>query len=144
VASIAAGEIGLTDPDLILAAYLHDTIEDAAEPEAIRERIRREFGERVLEIVETLTKPTDRSVPKEERDRIYHQRLHAASREVQALKIADRVDNTRFLLLCPDSKKRSTYLRETEEQYLPLAEEIGVLVAELRQAMARVREVHGS
>lgn len=143
VAQIAACEIGLTEVDLLLAAYLHDAVEDAHDPDAVRNRIRELFGGQVLEIVETLTKPDDKSVPKEERDRIYHERLHAAPREVKALKIADRVDNTRFLIHCPDAKKRGTYLRETEEKYLPLAEEAGVLVEELRAATERVRELQG-
>jgi guanosine-3',5'-bis(diphosphate) 3'-pyrophosphohydrolase len=143
VALIAARELRIEDPDLLAAAYLHDTIEDAGNPQAIRSRIREEFGERVLAIVETLTKSADESVPKEQRDREYHERLLTAPPEVQALKIADRLDNTRFLIHSPDSKKRSTYLRETEEKYLPLAEQAGVLVEELRQATERVRELYG-
>jgi guanosine-3',5'-bis(diphosphate) 3'-pyrophosphohydrolase len=143
VAHIAANEIGLTDVDLIAAAYLHDAVEDAAAPDAVRRRIRELFGQRVLEVVEILTKPADKTVPKEERDRIYFERLHAAPPEVKALKIADRVDNTRFLIQCPDSKKRASYLKETEEKYLPLAREAGVLVAELEAATLRVRELHG-
>src|SRR5688500_11588977 len=136
VAAIAAGEAGLTDPDLLIAAYLHDSIEDAEQPEAVRERIAQLFGERVLGIVETLTKPADRSSPKDQRDRIYHQRLEAAPREVKALKVADRLDNARFLVRCPDPEKRRTYALETEEKYLPLAEQAGVLVDELRAAVA--------
>jgi (p)ppGpp synthase/HD superfamily hydrolase len=143
VALIASRELGVTDPELLCAAYLHDTIEDAANPEAIRHRIREQFGERVLGIVETLTKNPDATVPKERRDREYHARLLAAPAEVQALKIADRVDNTRFLIHSPSSKKRASYLRETEEKYLPLAEQAGVLVAELRGATERVRELYG-
>lgn len=143
VAHIVSNEIGITDVDVVLAAYLHDAVEDAAEPDQVRRRIREQFGERVLSMVETVTKSADRSVPKEERDRAYHARLHAAPWEVKALKVADRVDNTRFLVRCPDSKKRGTYLAETEEKYLPLAEEAGVLVEELRAATRKVRELHG-
>lgn len=143
VALIAGRELGITDPELLCAAYLHDTIEDADDPNAVRRRIREEFGPRVLDIVETLTKNPDQSVPKEQRDREYHERLLAAPSEVQALKVADRVDNTRFLIHSPDSKKRASYLKETEEKYLPLAEQAGVLVRELRQATERVRELYG-
>lgn len=143
VAQIAANELGLTDLDLLLTAYLHDTLEDAAEPDSIRGRIGEHFGPGVLEMVEILTKPADHSVPKEERDRLYHDRLLAAPQAVQALKLCDRLDNTRFLILCPDSKKRGTYLKETEEKYLPLAEQAGVLLEELRQATAKVRELYG-
>jgi len=143
VARIAAQELGFHDVDLLAAAYLHDTVEDAAQPAEVRRRIRETFGERVLAIVETLTKSPDKSIPKEERDREYHARLLAAPPEVQALKIADRVDNTRFLIHSPDSKKRATYLKETEEKYLPLAREAGVLVEELQAATRKVRELFG-
>ena len=61
----------------------------------------------------------------------------------EVLKICDRVDNTRFLISCPDSKKRSTYLKETEEKYLPLAAATGVLYDELRRATEKVRELFG-
>jgi (p)ppGpp synthase/HD superfamily hydrolase len=143
VARIAAVELGVADPELLCAAYLHDAIEDAPDPEAVRAAIRERFGERVLGIVETLTKSPDRSIPKEERDRAYRERLLSAPQEVQALKVADRLDNTRFLIRCPDSKKRASYLRETEEKYLPLARHANVLVAELEQATERVRELYG-
>jgi len=143
VARIAAVELGVEDPDLLCAAYLHDAIEDAADPEAVRRRIGERFGPRTLQIVETLTKTADKSIPKAERDREYHERLLNAPPEVQALKLADRLDNTRFLIHSPDSKKRSSYLKETEEKYLPLAEAAGVLLAELRQATERVRELYG-
>jgi (p)ppGpp synthase/HD superfamily hydrolase len=143
VARIVAVELGIEDADLLAAAYLHDAVEDAADPEAMRARIRRECGERALETVEILTKPADRSVPKEERDRLYHERLLRAPREVLALKLADRLDNVRFLVRSPDAKKRATYLEETEEKYLPLAERAGILAEELRRAVERVRELHG-
>jgi guanosine-3',5'-bis(diphosphate) 3'-pyrophosphohydrolase len=143
VANIAANEVGLTDADLVVVAYLHDAVEDADDPDAIRQRIRVTFGERVLELVEILTKPADKALAKQERDRFYHERLLAGPWEAKALKIADRVDNTRFLIKCPDSKKRSTYLRETEEKYLPLARDANVLVKELEAATERVRDLHG-
>lgn len=143
VAHIAESEVGLTEVDCLLAAYLHDAVEDAADPDAVRARIRSDFGERVLEMVEILTKPADRSLPKEERDRFYHQRLLEAPWEVRALKLCDRLDNTRFLIRCPDSKKRATYLRETEEKYLPLAERAGVLLEALRAGTEKVRELYG-
>jgi (p)ppGpp synthase/HD superfamily hydrolase len=143
VAHIAASEAGVSDPDLLAAAYLHDAIEDAQDPEAIRERVRETFGERVLQAVEILTKSPDRSIPKEHRDHAYHHRLLEAPREIRVLKICDRVDNARFLIQCPDSKKRASYLKETEEKYLPLAAETGVLYEELKRATEKVRELYG-
>jgi (p)ppGpp synthase/HD superfamily hydrolase len=143
VAGIAARELGVGDPELLCAAYLHDTIEDADDPAKVRHRIRELFGDRVLSLVETLTKPAKDSAPKEQRDREYHERLETAPPEVIALKIADRLDNARFLIRSPDSRKRASYLKETEEKYLPLAQRAGVLVNELHAAIEGVRELHG-
>ncbi len=143
VALIAAEELALSDPDVLCAAYLHDAVEDAADPAGVRERILATFGEWVLQAVDALTKPQDRSVPKDERNRVYLERLNSAPREVRLLKVADRLDNARFLGHSPDAKKRGEYLRETEEVYLPLAESLGVLQEELRAAVREVRERYG-
>ncbi len=143
VGRIAAVELGIGDVDLLCAAYLHDAIEDAEDPDKVRRDIGELFGARVLEVVEILTKPAATPEHREARNATYHARLLAAPREVRMLKLADRLDNTRCLIHCPDSKKRARYLAETEEKYLPLAEQTGVLVEELSRATERVRELYG-
>lgn len=43
------------DEDALVAALLHDTVEDGGDPATIRATIEREFGSRVLEIVNSLS-----------------------------------------------------------------------------------------
>jgi (p)ppGpp synthase/HD superfamily hydrolase len=56
IIAVAAGvaEQGLSE-HVMCAAILHDSIEDSSDPDAIAERIARDVGEDVLDIVLTLT-----------------------------------------------------------------------------------------
>ena len=62
VASLVAEATHGKDPDLVVAALLHDAIEDQEVP---RELIEREFGRRVAEVVSQVT--DDKTLPKEKR-----------------------------------------------------------------------------
>ena len=62
VASLVAEATHGKDPDLVVAALLHDAIEDQEVP---RELIEREFGKRVAEVVSQVT--DDKTLPKEKR-----------------------------------------------------------------------------
>ena len=62
VASLVAEATHGKDPDLVVAALLHDAIEDQEVP---RELIEREFGKRVVEVVSQVT--DDKTLPKEKR-----------------------------------------------------------------------------
>lgn len=86
----AAGE---TDVDVLCAAVLHDVVEDTAKT---HEDIVLVFGERIAEFVREVT--DDKSLPKDERKRL--QIVHAAhaSREAQAIKMADTLYNLTDLL----------------------------------------------
>src|SRR5262245_10796875 len=65
VAEILANVGGVTDEDILIAALLHDTIEDT---DATREEIVREFGEKVAALVSECT--DDKSLEKAERKRL--------------------------------------------------------------------------
>jgi len=64
VANVLAAH-GVTDPVVIQAALLHDTIEDT---ETTRDELERDFGTRVAEVVMEVT--DDKSLPKAERKRL--------------------------------------------------------------------------
>lgn len=66
----------ITDPELLAAALLHDTVEDT---DATFEELEREFGTRVKNLVAELT--DDKSLPKEERKRL--QVEHACGQGLQ-------------------------------------------------------------
>lgn len=88
VTLLVAVDFGMTDPDVLAAAVLHDTIEDTnADCDDIIER----FGERVASMVAALTK--DKRLPEEERERKYFEGLMQAPPEVKLVKVADTLDN---------------------------------------------------
>ena len=112
---------GITDIDVLNAALLHDVVEDS--PLTVSD-IKHQFGGRTAGFVELLTKPSSSAFSsKEECNRFQAQRLAAAPREVRMVKVADRLDNVGDLHLLPPNGKMSRYLKDTRENYLPLAQD---------------------
>jgi guanosine-3',5'-bis(diphosphate) 3'-pyrophosphohydrolase len=111
---------GESDPELLQAALLHDTVEDTA---TTVEELRAGFGPEVADLVDWLTAPDD---PGEIR-RYYDRLQSSAPHRVQILKLADRVDNLRSiqaLVMRTGERYRAwagNYLRRTIWQVLPLA-----------------------
>ena len=109
---------GVTDPDILQAAVLHDVVEDT--PCAIAD-VRREFGGRVAEMVDWVTKPD----PAEGVDRTavkaaYLTRLRDAPDDAVLVKLADRVSNVQTLRNLGLPKQRQ-YYAETVRYIIPLA-----------------------
>ena len=97
-------EAGITDPDVLIAAVLHDVIEDCSGPHQMyiddrRREIREQFGEAVLALVEAVT--DDTSMPRHERKQ--HQVDHAPSLPIGArlVKLADKTANLRDIVAIP-------------------------------------------
>lgn len=72
----------------LLAAVLHDTLEDTEIP---KERLIELFGEPVVEVVDELTQ--DKSLPKTERRQKMVSECGGYSRQARVVKLADRWDN---------------------------------------------------
>ncbi len=88
VTLILTDHLRVRDHQLIVAALLHDMVEDV--PFWSVERIEREFGRDIAVLVEWVTKPPQGSFPdKDARDHAYHARLLEAPRDVAILKLAD-------------------------------------------------------
>ncbi len=109
----------LKDEDAIIAAILHDTVEDTS---VTADDLERYFGPRVRSLVLEVTdvsKPSDgnRAVRKD-LDRAH---LAKASPEGKTIKLADMISNTRSISMY-DPKFALTYLREKSET-LPLLRE---------------------
>lgn len=120
VARILLEEWGQQDPDLAVAALLHDALEDA--PQVVSLALLEEsFGPRVRDLVDHLTKPPAEPEAKPARDRAYFARLAAGPPEALLIKAADRVDNLRDVLVArwTEAKKRE-YCREALEDLLPV------------------------
>ena len=96
VAANVARATGGQDPDLVIAAYLHDCIEDCG---VTRAEIAELFGDDVADLVVEVT--DDKSLPKEERKSL--QIEHAAHKSARAkiLKLSDLVANLSDMLVHP-------------------------------------------
>ncbi len=109
VAKVLWSEGNVRESEIIVAAILHDTLEDT---ETTPEEIRTCFGKDVLAWVEEVS--DDKNLPKQERKRL--QILHAASASPGAkqIKIADKICNIRDLMNHPPLD----WPLERKQQYL--------------------------
>ncbi len=124
VAGILA-ELGL-DAETIIAAILHDTLEDT---ELSRESLAAEFGDVVAELVDGVTKLDKmRFGSRQEADaESFRKMLLAMARDIRVIliKLADRLHNMRTLgAKDPDSRRRIA--RETLEIFAPIAQRLGM------------------
>lgn len=128
----------VTSHHLIIAALLHDIVEDHPEKWPI-ERVVDEFGIEVARIVQYCSKPplTD-CATKEEQDRIFHRCFIQGPREFFQIKLPDRLHNTITLNSCSLEKRRRK-VAETWQFYMPYAEKHGILYYELKEALGQVQ-----
>ncbi len=124
VAQIVA-EIGL-DTDAVLAALLHDCIEDT---DASFDDIAHRFGQTVAELVEGVTKLTRVEYSTQEEQQVENLRkmFMAMSKDIRVvlIKICDRLHNTRTMEYQTKEKQISKSM-ETMDIYAPLAHRLGM------------------
>jgi guanosine-3',5'-bis(diphosphate) 3'-pyrophosphohydrolase len=109
---------GVTDPDLLRAAVLHDVVEDTA---CTLTQVAAWFGPRVAELVGWVTIPApgpgqDKAAAKE----AYLQGLRHAPRDAILVKLADRASNVQTLRNLAPERQRA-YYAQTIEHIVPLA-----------------------
>ncbi|MCJ7805423.1 RelA/SpoT family protein [Patescibacteria group bacterium] len=115
------------DTTTIVAALLHDTIEDGG---AKREDIVQEFGDDVARLVDGVTKVTElRLIGTHKQASVENLRkmILAMAKDLRVvfLKLADRLHNMETLsYLSPEKQKENAI--ETLEVYVPLAERLGM------------------
>ena len=118
-------EMGL-DEDSIVAALLHDCIEDTA---ITHEDIARQFGGEVADIVEGVTKLTRVQFTSREDEQMENLRkmLMAMAKDIRVIliKIADRLHNMRTMEYMVAQKQLEKSL-ETMEIYAPIAHRLGL------------------
>jgi len=114
VASLVADATQGKNPKIVIAALLHDAIED---PEVPAEIIAAEFGKDVAALVEEVT--DDKELPKEERKRLQVEHAHAKSDEAKLIKLADKISNLRAIAISPSPtwtvKRRLEYITWSKE-----------------------------
>jgi GTP pyrophosphokinase len=138
VALIVMVHLRVRDTDIIVAALLHDIVEDI--PGWTYDRIRDTFGVDVAKILWYVTKPsvTEFEGDKRERDRRYHENFLHAPREAIMVKLADRLHNL-LTLWETDHEKRLRKIQETQDFYLALAEKECVLIHEIEDALRELQ-----
>jgi GTP pyrophosphokinase len=109
---------GVTDPDVLCAAVLHDVVEDTP---CTNHQVRAAFGDRVADMVGWVTKPepeagTDPGAAKA----AYLKRLADAPEDAITVKLADRASNVQTLRNLRPRKQRE-YYAQTVEYIIPLA-----------------------
>ena len=124
-ATIAAGEMHL-DEDSIVAALLHDCIEDTP---LTHDDLAKQFGDTVADIVEGVSKLTRVQYTSKEDEQMENMRkmLMAMSKDIRVIliKIADRLHNMRTMAYqSPD--KQYIKSKETMEIYAPIAHRLGI------------------
>jgi len=96
VAQLVAGSSETLDTELIMACFLHDTVEDTG---VTLEELRQLFGNDVAGLVAEVT--DDKSLPKEKRKKLQVETAPKKSLRAQTLKLADKISNLRSILTSP-------------------------------------------
>ncbi|MFN6962856.1 MAG: HD domain-containing protein [Pyrinomonadaceae bacterium] len=124
VASLLANIGGVTDIDVLIAAILHDTLEDTAtKPEELAER----FGERVRDLVLEVT--DDKSLPKQRRKDLQVEHAPHLSPGAKTIKLGDKISN----IVDITERPPSDWSDERRRQYIDWGERV---VAGLRGSNA--------
>lgn len=114
------------DTDSIIAALLHDTIEDTG---ATHEEIAKLFGATVASLVEGVTKLTRVQYTSKEEEQMENLRkmLMAMAKDIRVIliKICDRLHNMRTMAYQTPRKQKEKAL-ETMEIYAPIAHRLGM------------------
>lgn len=96
LANVLANEGGVEDERVLIAAVLHDTIEDTDTSE---QELLREFGKEIADIVLEVT--DDKSLDKAERKRLQVEHAPNIGRRAKLVKLADKICNLRDIAAAP-------------------------------------------
>ncbi|HEX8246930.1 MAG TPA: HD domain-containing protein [Pyrinomonadaceae bacterium] len=122
VANLLANVGKVEDTDVLIAALLHDTVEDT---ETTKEEIARKFGENVSEIVMEVT--DDKSLPKPARKQLQVEHAPHLSPGAKLVKLGDKISNITDILNNPPHD----WSLERKREYVEWGEKV---VAGLRGA----------
>jgi len=111
---IISNELRIDDSELVVAALLHDTLEEKGTIATLDE-IRKRFGDHTADLVWSVTREKD--------DEGYVEKIRSEGKKAITLKLADRLDSTRHLN-SKNSNDREKYWKTTIRDFLPLGKEI--------------------
>lgn len=115
LASLLVHEGDITDPAVIIAAILHDTLEDT---QTTTEELENFFGKVVKDIVLEVT--DDKTLPKPARKRLQVERAAGKSRNARLVKLADKICNLRDMSEHPPAD----WPLERKREYYDWAKEV--------------------
>ena len=138
VVELLARVAEVSDPVTLMAAVLHDTVEDT---ETTYEELERAFGPEVRKVVEEVS--DDKSLPKLERKQRQIQHAPHVSERAKLVKLADKISNIRDVAEHPPSgwspQRRSEYLDWAEAVVAGLRGVNPALEREFDEALAHSR-----
>jgi guanosine-3',5'-bis(diphosphate) 3'-pyrophosphohydrolase len=124
----------------VMAALLHDTIEDTSVTAA---ELREQFGEDVAALVLEMT--DDKSLAKAERKRLQIEHAPKMSARAQTIKLADKISNLRSILYSPpadwDYQRKKEYFEWAKRVVDALSAPNPILRAEFERTYRRFEEV---
>lgn len=112
VANVLASEGGVDDEILLIAAILHDTVEDT---KTTFEELEEKFGVEVTAVVREVT--DDKKILKPERKRLQVEHAPHASARAKQIKIADKISNIRDIA----NKPPKDWKEDRKQKYLKWA-----------------------
>jgi guanosine-3',5'-bis(diphosphate) 3'-pyrophosphohydrolase len=140
VAQLVSTAVSEPDTNLVIAALLHDTIEDTG---ATRAELIQRFGSDVADLVAELT--DDKSLPQAERKRLQVEHAPKLSVRAQVIKLADKISNLRGILSSPpadwDYERKRHYFEWAKQVVDAMTAPNAILKAEFERTHRRFDEV---
>jgi guanosine-3',5'-bis(diphosphate) 3'-pyrophosphohydrolase len=115
LANLLANEAGIEDERILIAAILHDTIEDT---ETTEQELIRDFGKEIADIVMEVT--DDKSLTKAERKQLQVEHAATISRRACIVKLADKICNLRDIANNPPAD----WSLERKQEYFDWAKSV--------------------
>lgn len=117
IANCLIFELSITDTHLLVAAILHDVVEDS---DTTLNDVENDFGEKIAGYVGKLTRDKEKETKQEK-----FQKLMKESKEIRLLKATDFLDNLRsFPLRTLRDERFFGHVKEASTMYLPIAESV--------------------
>jgi len=139
VALLVSAALSEPDTNLVMAALLHDSVEDAG---VTQRDLAERFGADVAGLVAEVT--DDKSLPRAERKRLQIVNAPKKSARAQVIKLADKISNLRAILCSPpadwSAARRKEYIEWAKQVVDALPAPNPILAAEFQQTYRKLAE----
>ncbi len=115
LANVLANEGGITDPVVLCAALLHDTIEDT---DTTADELTLAFGPLITTVVKEVT--DDKNLDKAVRKQLQIEHARHASAQAQLVKLADKICNLRDIAATPPAD----WTQQRKDEYFDWAKAV--------------------